>query len=67
MAFSLMATVVNARLRMTITPPRAHTHPHITTMTWQEMCNNTKIKGKPIDHSITLVGYGSHSKHGDYW
>jgi len=33
----------------------------------KEMCNNPKIKGKPIDHSITLVGYGSHSTHGDYW
>lgn len=31
------------------------------------MCADPKIKGKPIDHSITVVGYGTHPSHGDYW
>jgi len=33
----------------------------------EEMCNDPSIKGKGIDHSITLVGYGTHAVHGDYW
>lgn len=33
----------------------------------KKMCEDPKIKGKPIDHSITLIGYGTHEKHGDYW
>ena len=32
-----------------------------------DMCNNPKIKGKSIDHSITTVGYGTDPVHGDYW
>ena len=32
-----------------------------------EMCNDPKIKGKPIDHSVTTVGYGSDKENGDYW
>eukprot|EP00040_Diaphanoeca_grandis_P020058 m.106443 g.106443 ORF g.106443 m.106443 type:complete len:325 (+) comp27722_c0_seq1:27-1001(+) len=32
-----------------------------------EMCNDPKIKGKGIDHSITLVGYGTDAVNGDYW
>ena len=31
----------------------------------KEMC--ASVKGKPIDHSITLVGYGIDSKLGPYW
>ena len=30
-------------------------------------CNDPSVKGKPIDHSITLVGYGTDATHGDYW
>ena len=33
----------------------------------KEMCEEPKIKGKPIDHSVTVVGYGTDSKYGDYW
>jgi hypothetical protein len=29
------------------------------------MC--AQVKGKDIDHSITLVGYGTDEVHGDYW
>ena len=29
------------------------------------MCES--VKGKDIDHSITLVGYGTDAAHGDYW
>lgn len=32
-----------------------------------DMCNDPSIKGKSIDHSITLVGYGKDKDHGDYW
>lgn len=31
------------------------------------MCNDPSIKGKGIDHSITLTGYGTDPVHGDYW
>ena len=32
------------------------------------MCEEPKIKGKPIDHSVTVVGYGTDPEgHGDYW
>jgi hypothetical protein len=31
------------------------------------MCNDPKIKGKPIDHSVTLVGFGTDEVKGDYW
>ena len=32
------------------------------------MCNDPSIKGKSIDHSVTLVGYGTDDKSGDmYW
>jgi len=33
----------------------------------KEMCNDPKVKGKPIDHSITLVGYGTDKTNGPYW
>lgn len=33
----------------------------------QEMCNDPTIKGKSIDHSVTLVGYGNDTTHGEYW
>ena len=33
----------------------------------KEMCDDPSIKGKPIDHSITLVGFGTDAAHGDYW
>lgn len=29
------------------------------------MCK--KVAGESIDHSVTLVGYGTHQTHGDYW
>jgi len=32
-----------------------------------EMCNDPTVKGKPIDHSITLTGYGTDPTYGDYW
>ena len=31
------------------------------------MCDDPKIKGKPIDHSITVVGYGTDKHKGNYW
>ena len=31
------------------------------------MCDDPSIKGKPIDHSVTLVGFGTDATHGDYW
>ena len=31
------------------------------------MCNDKSIKGKPIDHSVTLTGFGTDPIHGDYW
>jgi hypothetical protein len=33
----------------------------------EAMCNEESIKGKSIDHSITVVGFGAHPKNGDYW
>jgi len=33
----------------------------------EAMCNDPKIKGKPIDHSVAIVGYGTDAVHGDYW
>lgn len=33
----------------------------------QDMCNDPSVKGKPIDHSVTLVGYGNDKTHGEYW
>eukprot|EP00467_Chlorarachnion_reptans_P025819 CAMPEP_0114486346 /NCGR_PEP_ID=MMETSP0109-20121206/167_1 /TAXON_ID=29199 /ORGANISM="Chlorarachnion reptans, Strain CCCM449" /LENGTH=79 /DNA_ID=CAMNT_0001662505 /DNA_START=366 /DNA_END=602 /DNA_ORIENTATION=+ len=33
----------------------------------KEMCNDPSIKGKPIDHSVTLVGYGKDDEKGPYW
>jgi len=33
----------------------------------EAMCNDPKINGKPIDHSIVVVGYGTHEQHGDFW
>ena len=31
----------------------------------EAMCNEESIKGKAIDHSITVVGYGTDKTHGD--
>lgn len=31
----------------------------------KEMCD--QVKGMSIDHSITIVGYGTDPVHGDYW
>lgn len=33
----------------------------------EKMCNDPKIKGNSIDHSITLTGFGTDAKLGDYW
>jgi cathepsin L len=33
----------------------------------KEMCNDPTIKGKGIDHSVTLTGYGTDPDNGDYW
>lgn len=33
----------------------------------QDMCNDPTVKGKPIDHSITLTGFGTDATHGAYW
>ena len=33
----------------------------------KDNCNDPKIKGKGIDHSITVVGYGTDPQHGDFW
>jgi len=33
----------------------------------KDACNDPKIKGKGIDHSITLTGYGVDPTHGPYW
>lgn len=33
----------------------------------EAMCNDPSVKDQPIDHSITLVGYGTDDTNGDYW
>ena len=33
----------------------------------EKMCNDPTIKGKPIDHSIMLVGFGTDAVKGEYW
>ena len=33
----------------------------------REMCNDPKVKGKPIDHSILLTGFGTDPVEGPYW
>jgi len=33
----------------------------------KEMCQDPSILNKPVDHSVTLVGFGTCPKHGDYW
>lgn len=32
-----------------------------------EMCRDASVVNKPIDHSVTLVGFGTHPTKGDYW
>jgi len=33
----------------------------------RDMCADPSVKGHSIDHSITLVGYGTDPRHGPYW
>ena len=33
----------------------------------RENCNDPSIKGKPIDHSVVVTGYGTDEENGDFW
>ena len=33
----------------------------------ESMCNDPSVKGKPIDHSVTIVGFGTNAEFGKFW